>query len=394
MSATASALEILDESSILAEAQQVTGLSDFGDPVFREPLRRLLHSLATEAQLSATAAQGQRQRIVGLLVSRLRTEDYYTRYPEIEKEEIESPVVIVGMGRTGTTMLHRALTSDQRLYAVYWWECRYPAPFPETRFGEFEPRIEAAVEEIKTILKHAPKLATIHPWNATGADEELILMEPSFMTTMSEAALHVPSYRIWLEQQDQTPAYQYLKRLLKFLQWQKKRAGQKRERWVLKTPHHLHHISYVYQTFPDASVISTHRDPIHTIPSFISFYATLYELNESYLDKKDLGAWASKKWADSMTRSMDYYDSHPEHAVLNVQYSDTVKDPVGTVERVYQWLGMPLTEEVRQGLQKHLAENTREKREKHVYSAEEYGLTEEGLKQATARYRARFVKDA
>src|SRR5437868_13789538 len=108
------AMSILDESSILAEARSSTGLDDFGDASFREPLRRLLSSLATEAGLSEAGLHGQRQRIVGLLASRLRTEDYFRRFPQIEDEQIQAPIVIVGLPRTGTTMLHRAITSDRR----------------------------------------------------------------------------------------------------------------------------------------------------------------------------------------------------------------------------------------------------------------------------------------
>ena len=117
-----------DEASILAEARAKAGLRDFGDESFRAPLRVLLRSLETEAHLNAAGRAAQHARIVDSLVVRLSAEDHFRRHPEILEEKIESPVVIVGLARTGTTLLQRLLASDPFFQAVLWWECRNPAP--------------------------------------------------------------------------------------------------------------------------------------------------------------------------------------------------------------------------------------------------------------------------
>ena len=121
----------LEVDAILGEAQRRTGLSDFGDPAFRAPFERLLRSLREEARLNAVGRAMQFERNVGLLVNRLRTEEAWRRDPEIADERIERPLVIVGLARTGTTMLHRMMASDPRWLALLWYESRNPAPFPE-----------------------------------------------------------------------------------------------------------------------------------------------------------------------------------------------------------------------------------------------------------------------
>ena len=256
-----------DEEALLAEARKTAGFDDFGDDGFLTPLRVLLASLAEEAPLNDVGRATIRGRILESLVVRLRAEDWFVRHPEIGDEHIEAPLVVVGLTRTGTTMLQRILGSDPRHYAALWWEVRHPTPFPGTSFSEPDPRIPVAVEEVRMILEASPEQAAIHPWNALAPDEEIMLLEHSFLSHVPESFCHLPTYRSWLNEQDFTPAYEYLTKLLRFLQWQKKRRGDERGRWVLKTPGHLGYLDVLFKVFPDAHVIQTHRDPLQTIPS-------------------------------------------------------------------------------------------------------------------------------
>jgi hypothetical protein len=113
---------------VVADAIKVDGLTDFGDDSYREPLERLLWSLANEAELNAIGRPVLRQRMVDILTTRLRVQQWLQRYPEIRDEQIEAPLVIVGLPRTGTTMLHRTIAADHRMYAPLWYEVRYPSP--------------------------------------------------------------------------------------------------------------------------------------------------------------------------------------------------------------------------------------------------------------------------
>ena len=136
----------LSFDAVLSEACRRAELQDFGDTAFFQPLRVLLAALRDEAQLTSVGRSGQFNRIVELLVNRLRVQYWLQRHPEILDEQIEAPVVIVGLMRTGTTMLHRLMACDKQFYAPLWYETRYPAPRPGHRFAMPDARIPVACE--------------------------------------------------------------------------------------------------------------------------------------------------------------------------------------------------------------------------------------------------------
>ena len=171
-----------DEVQVLAAAQSNTGLTDFGEDSFREPLSVLLRSLREEAPLNELGRITLRARIVESLETRLKTQNWITRHPEILDEVIDAPLVVVGLMRTGTTMLHRILASDPRHHAAMWWETRFPAPNRDMRWDEPDPRIPPAEAEVAAILAADPRQASIHPWDALAPDEEIMLLEQSFLS--------------------------------------------------------------------------------------------------------------------------------------------------------------------------------------------------------------------
>ncbi|MCC6850064.1 MAG: sulfotransferase [Deltaproteobacteria bacterium] len=382
----------LDERSILDEARQKAGLADFGDESFREPLRVLLAALDTEAGLFDFGRAAQRGRTVDLLVNRLRAEDAFRRHPEILDEEIGAPIVIVGLPRTGTTFLHRTLAQDPRLYSARWFECRYPAPFPGGTFGAADPRIAQAKAEVQTMLDGSPALAAIHPLDAMAPDEEILLLEHAFLSTVPESAANVPSYGRWLDAHDQTPGYRYLRKLLQLLQWQKKRAGQRAERWVLKTPHHLGHADVLLDVFPGALLVQTHRDPLESIPSLASMITALWVLAAEHVDPQVVGRLWNARMAAALRRCLAVRDRHPG-CFVDVWYLDAVRDPVAQARRIYDAAGLVLTAEVERAMRAFMATSPREGRPPHQYALEEFGLTPESIARDFGEYRARFILD-
>jgi hypothetical protein len=381
----------LDESSILAEACARAGLASFGDESFREPLRRMLHAFDTEAELNHAGRLAQRERTIGLLVNRLRVEDWLARHPEILRERIGAPIVIAGLPRTGTTMLHRLLSCDPALYAARWYELRNPAPFPGSDWRKDDPRIADALVQVEQLLASVPELATIHAWDPLGADEEVLLLECTFLTTMPESAADVPEFGSWVDRQDHRPAYRYLERLLKFLQWQKREAGQPADRWVLKTPSHLGFMDLLFEIFPDAVVVQTHRDPLEAIPSISSME---YFLRRLAADDPDPVA-AGRRWGEifraALERCMALRDARFPDRFLDVWYRDVQGDPIREVKRVYGFLGRELTGEAESRMRRWLVDNARDKRAPHTYSLEKFGFTREQLERDFAAYRERFI---
>ena len=381
----------LDEASILAEARARAGLAEFGDESFREPLRRMLRAFETEAGLNENGRIAQRERTIGLLVNRLRVEDWLRRHPEILDEKIAAPIVIAGLPRTGTTMLHRVISQDPGIFAGLWYELRNPAPFAGSDFRSDDPRIPDAVAQVKAILDGVPELASIHPWDPVGADEEIMLLEYTFLSTMPNSAAHVPGFGDWVARQDQRPAYRYLERLLKFLQWQKRQAGQRGERWVLKAPYHLNFLDVLFEVFPDATVVQTHRDPLETIPSISSMTYALWRLAADRPDPVEIGRWWGGWFCRALRRCLELRDARYPDRFVDVWYQDALRDPIAEVRRIYTFVGRELAPEAESRMRRWLRDNARDKRAPHEYSMDTFGLTRAGIERDFAAYRERFI---
>ncbi len=381
-----------EESAVLDEARRRAGLEDFGDALFLDPMRRLLSSLEEEANLHAIGRVTMFERIVGSLVGRLSAQDYFVRHPEILDEEIVAPTVIVGLARTGSTMMHRLLAADPAAYAVLWWECRAPCPYPNSDWRRNDPRIPDAYAEIEAILEAAPELAAIHPWDAEGPDEEIMLLEHAFLSGVPDAFCNVPSYRRFVIESDCRDGYAYTKRMIQFLQWQKKEAGHPAERWVLKAPFHVGRIPQLCEAFPDAKIVQTHRDPLETTPSIASLYYSAWKTTTEDPDPELVGEQCLELWSWGVGKCLADRAAGYEDRFVDVFYEDTRKDAMGEIESIYDQLGFELTDAARESMQRWGDENRRDKRAAHDYDLARFGLTREAIEEAFADYRARFIE--
>ncbi|MCB1675351.1 MAG: sulfotransferase, partial [Halioglobus sp.] len=257
-------------------------------------------------------------------------------------------------------------------------------------FNGADSRIPTAKAEVAQMLAANPDLASMHPLDACAPDEEVMLLEQSFYSTLPESFAWLPGYAHWLESHDNTPGYRYLYQLLQFLQWQKKRKGQRATRWLLKAPHHLHHLDLLLQVFPGATVIQTHRDPLQTIPSLCSLNVALASLGSDCVDPVRFARHWSDKFARSMARAIAVRDQFPEQ-FIDVWYKDIVSDPVGVVRQIYQRLHLALDRQTTADMGRWLRDNSREKRRPHQYTLERFGLTSEGLREDFSAYRAAYL---
>ena len=363
----------------MAAAREQTGLTDFGDEGFRQPLAVLAQSLDEEAGMHAIGRATQRARLVDSLAVRLVLNDFERRHPEITREELGDPLVIVGLARTGTTMLHRLLAADPAHTAARWWEVRYPAPPPGWDWRGTDPRIAQAQEEVRQILEAVPALAAIHPWEPEAPDEEVMLLEHSFRSWVPESGADVPSYRDWLARHDLRPGYSFLVRLLRFLQWQKRRRGERLGRWVLKSPFHLGYVDRLFEVFPGARVIQTHRDPVETIPSVASFYRALWALNVDTVDTRKVGAICLERYAWAARRCREARKKLPAARFFDVRFEDVTRRPVECAREIYQSFGLPFTPELAATMQRHAEAHARSKRPPHHYTLEEFGYTADAI---------------
>jgi len=381
----------LDLETLLAEASRRTGgLTDFGDDRFRPPAAALLAAMNSEGGLSPVGVHAWHRRIVEMLRNRLVMEDYYRRHPEISQEKIGGPIVIVGLPRTGTTLLQRVLGCDRRFYPMLTWESRYPTPMVELGTPGPDPRIAVVTAETEAMLQANPALLAIHPMSATEPDEEGMLLEHSF-EAFFDAYVDIPSYTEWLWSHDQTAAYEYLERMLRFLQWQKRRRGEEAGDWVLKTPHHLRQIDVLFKVFPGTRVIQTHRDPLQTIPSIASFTYNLWKVYMEHPDPVRAGRQWSAIFARAVRDTMAFRDASPPGHFFDVWFADTLADPLGVVRGIYDYLGIGFPEDTQARMQAYLEANRREKRPLHEYGLDHYGLSEAQIQRDFAAYRERYI---
>lgn len=382
-----------DPRQLLADATEAAGgLTDFGDPNYYPALSALTQSLVDDAQLSETGADLLRQKLVGQLANRLRTEDYFARYPEIAEETIAPPVIIVGLPRTGTTKLHRMLACDPRFHWMSFWESQFPVPLPDETLENPQQRIAQAEEMVRMMTEAMPKLAAIHPMETEAADEEAMLMEQSMYAAFSAYA-YVPGYEEWLKSQDLTPAYRYLRRMLQFLQWQKRQRGITAERWVLKSPVHLLHLATLLRVFPDAKIVQTHRDPLTSVPSLASFIHTLWCIYSDRADPVTVGRVWSERMQRSLTHTLNVRAStcYPAEQFLDIDFSETVEQPLAAVREVYSFIGRDLHTRAEARLQDWLARDAESHQGGHQYTAVEFGLNEGQLGEDFADYRKRHI---
>jgi hypothetical protein len=247
----------LEAKAMLAAARRRTNWHGFGDDAFREPLRRLLHSIDHEARLNFFGRVAAREDLTRMLCSRLKIERDREQHPDIAKEDIRSPVFITGLPRTGSTLLHGLLAQDPANRVPLHWEVMHPSPPPERATYEVDRRIDVAERQIGWFHRLAPGFRKIHPVSARLPQECTVLLSHSFLSFQFSTSFFVPSYQEWMEAQDLRPAYQIHRQFLQQLQWRCRG-----ERWVLKAPPHLPGLTALSATYPDAVVIMTHRDPL------------------------------------------------------------------------------------------------------------------------------------
>jgi hypothetical protein len=377
----------LDRQAILDAAARETGLHDFGPDYFLEPMGRLIDSINVEARLSPAGAALQHGRMVSHMVGRLRMFDMIARHPEIAEERVDVAAVICGLPRTGSTMFHRMLATASGFTAVRWWETQNYAPFPgETRGDPAERRRTA--ERIMDGYVKAGMMA-IHPFAIEAPDEEIIILDQFFVGTMPEGGMYVPSYSAWLAGYDHRAAYRDLVTVLKFLQWQDvSRVG---KRWVLKTPGHLPTVETLFETFSDAVLIMTHRDPAQTVPSYCSMTESLYRMYSDRVDPVELGRFTEMRWAGFLKHFTEARERLLADRFIDVRYEDLVTGPLEQARRVLARLNVPMNPDTEAAMGEWLEENAREKRAAHHYDTGHFGLTDAGIRQDFAGYISRFL---
>jgi hypothetical protein len=323
-------------------------------------------------------------RLVAALSTRLRVHDYLRRHPEVLTRRLPPPIVIAGLQRTGTTMLHRLLASDRNLRALLSWEALAPVPAVRPVLG-LEARVLQAKLSERALSYMAPAFFAIHPVEANAPEEDVLLLDYAFLSTTPEATMHVPSYARWLEAQDHTPAYAYVETLLKIMAHQRGPS-----RWVLKTPHHLEYLDILRRVFPGARIVQTHRDPARTLASFCSMVWHGRGVFSDQVDAHTIGLEWSRKIGRMLERCLAVRRAVADTGFVDVSYYDLIDEPVRVVRRLYEQLELPFSAELEARMRATREDNPQHKYGSHRYQLGDFGLSRSQVEPLFARYRDKF----
>ena len=393
-----------DAGRLATTAQHKEDLRDWGPLPFEEPLEVLADSYAT-ADLNDIGVHILRSGLVHSLRMRMRAQEWIRRHPEITEERIVAPIVVVGMMRSGTTLLQRLLAADNRFHCAYGWEVVEVAPKLDYQWSaQDDPRIAISEKREATSRELAPELFAIHPMYAREPEEEIVFLSDAFLSHVPESGAHVPRYRSWIDGQDFAPAYAYLYRMLQFLQWQKRQvdarskdlgSGRTAQRWVLKSPAHLGYLGTLRTQFPDLHLVHMHRDPRETIPSGASLNATLHAMHSDRLDRHRVGAeWLERMgWTNDRALATRRQWVDDGAVCTDIEFADAVADPIGQVGRVYDSIDVPLTGDAQSAMRRWLIERPREPA-RPPYAAADFGLSDAQIDERFDAYNARFRADA
>ena len=381
---------VLSPEAVMAAARARTGLDDFGPADFHARLQLLCREWDGDAALTAM----HRLVLFGYLSryasNRLLIQDAWRRHPQILQERIDRPVIVTGLPRSGTTHLVNLLAADARFHSLPLWESYEPVPLPgeQPAADGRDPRYArcaAAWEGMRTVT---PLLAAMHPMEPDHIHEELELMGPDFASYNFEWLSMSPRWRDHYLGTDQTPHYQYLKRVLQLLQWQRRQPG---KRWVLKCPQHLEQLPVLLRVFPDATLVFTHRDPVAVIQSIITMQAYTQRMQRPRVEMDWLRDYWVARIEHLLRACVRDRELVPPARAVDCPFHVFMRDPWRILEQVYERAQLPLDAVARAALPTYLGAHPRGKAGQVRYDLMgDFGLEPRVLRERFAFYFERF----
>jgi hypothetical protein len=375
----------LRPTSVMKAATKMAGSDDFGGDSFREPLEVFLRSCEAEAELTTFGRILVSKMLASSLSNRIALHRWSIEHPEVRDERIERPWVIVGLPRTGTSLLSLLLGLDPVARPLLQWEAAHPIPPPTLEEAAEDPRIARTAKDLEGLLKLNPPLKAMHPFGATLAEECVSLFMYDVRSLALETQAHVPSYARWLEQADMTPAYAQHRLALQTFQ-----SRQPTERWILKTPNHLWHLDALLSAYPDARVIWTHRDPGPVVTSLASLANAGQRILTSRSDPRPTAEEWKRKCAFALNSAMTFDERSGGGWCQHLHYDALVGDPVESVRGLYRCFGEEVGPLHARRMRAFLEHRPPDLFGRHRYDPADFGWTYAGLATEFGDYVERY----
>lgn len=376
----------LATSSLLDRARQKAGLTDFGDLSFLKAMERFVDSCRRTAELNDTGRKILPKVLLRHLVNRLFVQEHLRQHPELHAAALPVALVVTGLPRTGTTVLHNLLALDPDHRFLRLWEALHPIP----PAGEGMHRREVLVDQARSWLDGlyalAPNFKGIHPATAEGPEECDALLQNDFVSQHLEDMFHVEGYSRWLDDARLTAEYEFYSLQLRVLA----NSDASSPPWVLKSPSHLAHLVSLDHVLPTALVVQCHRRPVEAVASYASLVQTVRHPYSDSPRPDAVGHHALRRCVVSMDRAIAARDELGSDRFVDVSYPCLVRDPVGVVRSIYQRLGKTLTTEFEETMRRWLARNRQHRHGVHRYDLASFGLVSGEVMSGFSSYRERF----
>lgn len=361
--------------------------TDFGGSDYLPGLKVLLQSMDYDPHFTERGRRYAWGTVVNVLKGRVHAIKSMAENPGFDRHEIISPVVITGIPRTGTTALHKLMALDPQFQGVQTWLLDSPMPRPPADTWNNYPSFHKTAAALEARHKASPIKRAAHSMAAEEVDECCLILRQGFVSNLWTVGWSAATYDAWWQCQSEADAYQHYYRCLQLIG-----SNDLGKRWLLKNPGHVDNLDLVFSTFPGAKVIHTHRDPAKAIPSLCSLLMPLHSIVEEgrYQQRAhNMLAREVAKWSNAVRKAENIKRTHPGQS-LDIIQSDFHRDPMAVIERIYQFIGAELSDEVRTAMQQRIADDPERQHGAHKYNVADFGMSEDEIRERFSDYIARF----
>ena len=370
----------LDPESLTARAQRKTGLQANLSSRIGTALEVLCRSVRDEANLHWFGRVNFANLLNTGLSQLLLINDRFERQPELDQQPLNAPIFVTGMPRSGTTFLHRLLSSPSKTAAMPLYRLFFP------NGGRFSKLNAEGLFYGWKVLSKRYGMDAIHYIRPGLPDECNFGMRLDIHSLIYWATGSTYSYLKWCLDQDMDESYKTYRRVL---QLQQMRHPDKR--LVLKCPHHLAWLPSLAKVFPEATIVQTHREPKEIIPSECKLVTSSQGMSTDRLDWKASVDANNHKSQTFASRAIEFAKKNTSTRVIHVRYSRLIKDPVALAKEIFDQINLNLSEEEIEEVRVFFSSNKKDKRGRNKYNLEQYGLSEDALNKDYSEYRELFL---
>jgi hypothetical protein len=374
---------MLNAQKMVNEAKALVGLEQFDRDNVVANLERLVDAINTETKITTDGEKRLHTAGVYCLVNRLLLQQFLAAHEDLRHADIGPAIFIIGLPRTGSTKLQRLIAQDSRLDHMKFWEVVFPLAYPGEKDNEIRLKLTNALER----ELGQPELTAGHNLGTAEPEEELLLQKPDFTVPNIRDHLDMPRWLDEITRRDARPRYDLVRQFIVGHKLQRRKHGLA---WIFKNAYAAEHADLIAETFPNAKLIFTHREPVNQLCSITSLAYKFRQLYAAPGDKKATGAEHLRYWSSFMERAMRACDRVPPDRLLHVRYQDTLTNPIQAIRDIYDFCGIEFTPAAEKSIRLYDERNHQHQHGKHDYTLEEFGLTREGIEAAFADYLAKF----